>query len=51
MMSDLGFILISFKKCLDTAFQKHINNYDTKKIIFTVDGISYVGLSIATLLR
>ena len=31
MMSDLGFILISFKKCLDTAFQKHINNYDTKK--------------------
>ena len=30
-MSGLGFILISFKKCLDTAFQKHINNYDTKK--------------------
>ena len=28
---DLGFILISFKKCLDTAFQKYINNYDTKK--------------------
>ena len=50
-MSDLGFILISFKTCLDTAFQKRINNYDTKKIIFTVDGISYVGLSIATLLR
>ena len=50
-MNGKDIVLISFKKCLDTAFQKRINNYDTKKIIFTVDGISYVGLSIATLLR